>query len=122
VRATEKHDCAIPMIVKKIQAASLQDTDRAQVVLATAHKAKGLEWQNVVLANDFAELAAPEATPRGAGVDTEEVNILYVAATRARRVLELNEGLERLFGDLKPSERRTGATRTRADWAQAASQ
>jgi len=45
------------------------------------HKAKGLEWPIVKLANDF---SYPEI---GENIEAEEVNILYVAATRALNTL-----------------------------------
>jgi hypothetical protein len=48
----------------------------ADVVLATAHKAKGCEWGSVRLADDF---FAPDERP----YPREEANLLYVAVTRA---------------------------------------
>jgi superfamily I DNA/RNA helicase len=49
-------------------------------VFSTVHKAKGLEWDVVVVGDDFPD-------PEKAG--PEEVNLRYVAATRAKRVLDL---------------------------------
>lgn len=54
----------------------------ADVVVSTAHKAKGREWDVVRLAPDFQEPGD------GDGVDGEW-RLLYVAATRARRVLDV---------------------------------
>lgn len=53
----------------------------------TAHKAKGREEEQVILANDF-----PTNYRKGewVGLSTPEENLAYVAATRAKRVLELN--------------------------------
>jgi superfamily I DNA/RNA helicase len=71
----------------------------ADRVLSTAHKAKGLEWERVRLADDFPgleELGAadregvPLLTPEGRD---QELHLLYVAATRARRGLEPNEAV-----------------------------
>jgi superfamily I DNA/RNA helicase len=70
----------------------------AERVLATAHKAKGLEWARVRLGADFlglGELHAaadrdggmPQLTPEERD---QELHLLYVAATRARRQLEPN--------------------------------
>ena len=55
----------------------------ADVIVSTAHKAKGREWPRVRLAGDFAE-----PLDRGAGADGE-LRLLYVSATRAREVLDL---------------------------------
>lgn len=49
------------------------------VVITTAHKSKGLEWDRVKLANDFPD------NPVG-----EEANLLYVALTRAKRLLDIS--------------------------------
>jgi superfamily I DNA/RNA helicase len=51
---------------------------RADVVVSTAHKAKGREWDYVVLGSDF----NPNRT------DDEELRLLYVAATRAKLHLD----------------------------------
>jgi superfamily I DNA/RNA helicase len=53
--------------------------DRADVVVSTAHKAKGREWDTVQLASDFPDLAACEP---------EDWRLLYVSITRARDVID----------------------------------
>ena len=61
----------------------LDQSSRAKtgvVVVTTAHKSKGLEWDRVKLANDFPE------NPEG-----EEANLLYVALTRAKRLLDISD-------------------------------
>lgn len=55
------------------------------VTLSTVHKAKGLEWDQVKIHSDFSELSAD--TPQ------EEINLLYVAVTRAIHRLQLNKNL-----------------------------
>eukprot|EP00928_Gymnodinium_smaydae_P038876 TRINITY_DN26700_c0_g1_i2.p1 TRINITY_DN26700_c0_g1~~TRINITY_DN26700_c0_g1_i2.p1 ORF type:complete len:284 (+),score=43.49 TRINITY_DN26700_c0_g1_i2:593-1444(+) len=71
------------------------------VHLATVHKAKGLEWDTVVLAEDF---PAPEDLLQNAGQDNaagpdlgQEVNALYVALTRARKALQLPRPLAQAY-------------------------
>src|SRR3954463_4635038 len=63
----------------------------AERVLATAHKAKGLEWARVRLGTDFPGLDELHAAGRD-GVPCltpeerdQELHLLYVAATRAMR-------------------------------------
>ena len=63
------------------------DPLRASAILATTHKVKGREWDHVMLVEDFikpADLTRLPAPQRDA-----ELNILYVAVTRARRDLYL---------------------------------
>lgn len=54
---------------------------RPDIMVTTAHKSKGLEWDNVILYNDFGydidESGKLDVTP-------EEMNVVYVAATRAK--------------------------------------
>jgi superfamily I DNA/RNA helicase len=61
-----------------------EDPSEADITITTAHKAKGLEWPTVKLANDF-KVATPEYTP-----SDEETNILYVAASRALNTLDIS--------------------------------
>lgn len=70
------------------------DIESADVSLSTAHKAKGLEWDTVIL-GEFFEWGTYETEKRSdPGKYVEELNLLYVAATRARKVLHTNATLE----------------------------
>jgi len=61
-----------------------EDPVEADVTITTAHKAKGLEWPIVRLANDF-KIATEDSMP-----SQEETNILYVAASRALHYLDIS--------------------------------
>jgi hypothetical protein len=65
-----------------------QNPTHANTVYTTAHKAKGREHDQVLLADDF-----PSHYDGGEfiGLAEMEQNLLYVAVTRAQRVLELND-------------------------------
>lgn len=67
---------------------SLVDEPAADVVVSTAHKAKGREWPTVALAGDFPDSYEPP-----------ELRLLYVACTRAER--ELDNRAVGYFGQLK---------------------
>lgn len=56
------------------------------VVISTAHKAKGREWPRVRLAEDFTRWREG----RVVRPEPEELRLLYVAATRAQRVLDID--------------------------------
>ena len=62
---------------------------QAEVILTTVHKAKGLEFPQVRMVEDFSRLKIDE-TGKVAGPQ-EEFNVLYVAATRSSQVLETND-------------------------------
>lgn len=62
-----------------------------KVILTTAHKSKGREWDNVLLANDFPSIYNKNG--EYVELSTEELNLLYVAATRAKKLLGANSTL-----------------------------
>ena len=70
--------------------ARLVEEDRADVVISTAHKAKGREWPTVAIASDFAE---PKPQDDGTlKVFADEAMLAYVSVTRAQHQLD-REGL-----------------------------
>lgn len=107
-KLVEKYGHNIPSLIERIEKAALppivpgdagpiSEKDK-RIILTTGHKSKGLEFENVKLAGDFMPLIDDEgklfdvakATPS----DIEDVNIQYVAATRAMKNLHLSESLE----------------------------
>ncbi len=76
----------IPALDNAITAASLWSRDG--VVVSTAHKAKGLEWDTVRIADDFAVILARAAISGDKDQLAEEKRLAYVAVTRARRRLD----------------------------------
>ncbi|GGL08154.1 UvrD-helicase domain-containing protein [Planomonospora parontospora] len=72
----------------------LTDERDAEVVVSTAHKAKGREWTRVRIGGDFRggepEVSEGEDGERRQGrVDDAEARLAYVAVTRARHRLDL---------------------------------
>jgi UvrD-like helicase C-terminal domain len=96
VRVVAQYGRALPGLVADLRRRAAAQPEAADRVLATAHKAKGLEWPEVRLADDFPTLAELDAAdPDGVPWLTpeerdQELHLLYVAATRARRRLEPN--------------------------------
>jgi hypothetical protein len=72
------------------------EENAADYVISTVHRAKGLEWKRVKVANDF-RLRGADGNPMP---DEDELRLLYVAVTRAQHVLDisgLRDELPRLF-------------------------
>lgn len=79
-----------------VQQENTEKEENADRILVTAHRAKGLEFDNVVLENDFftfEEVDRPMGFPL---VETgpQEVNLLYVAMTRAKNSLYTNKMIQ----------------------------
>jgi superfamily I DNA/RNA helicase len=65
--------------------------DTAKIILTTAHGCKGLEYDNVMLSDDF--YSAINAFGSGKPIQEEELYLLYVAVTRPRKTLILPDEL-----------------------------
>jgi len=87
----QKYGHDVPALVAQVCAAHTREPDQAQVFLSTAHKAKGREFEQVELSDGFIDLNNPRKDERGQPLpfDPQEVNLLYVAVTRAQRALQL---------------------------------
>ncbi|AUR89066.1 P-loop containing nucleoside triphosphate hydrolase [Vibrio phage 1.121.O._10N.286.46.C4] len=72
-----------------------RNEENAHITLTTAHKAKGLEWNQVVLAEDFPSNYNHKG--KWVGLDEQERNLLYVASTRAMLNLQVNPTVKELL-------------------------
>jgi superfamily I DNA/RNA helicase len=70
--------------------ANYKRVDDPDVELISGHKSKGLEFDHVVLADDF-EFHEIEDDGSWKGFSGQEQNLLYVAATRAKKSLKIND-------------------------------
>lgn len=73
------------------------DERRAQLVVSTAHRSKGREWDRLRIANDFRPPAVDLDANTIAPIDPAEAMLAYVAVTRARTALD-PQGLDWLSG------------------------
>ncbi|WFD08225.1 DNA helicase [Malassezia vespertilionis] len=84
--------------VRQLEQCFSASEDAADVVMTTVHQAKGLEWDTVVVANDFSpvwEACAPTLQPQVATfLAQDELNHMYVALTRARHTLVIPHGVQ----------------------------
>lgn len=85
VRLVDKYTPAV--ILQAVEASKSEAA--AELVVSTAHKAKGREWDAVLLDEDFAIFGGPKGQP---DVEREptvaETRLRYVAVTRAKRRLD----------------------------------
>ena len=93
VRRVDQYRAKIPRIARELRQAVANDPDDADVILSTVHKAKGMEWPMVRLADDFPDLMRFDEEEGRWKVRKDERNLLYVAATRAVKTLHGNTAL-----------------------------
>ena len=68
------------------------------ILLITAHKSKGLEWNNVIIGDDF-PIDTILKLPHEKGYNQQEINLFYVACTRAKLNLQLPTEFEQVFNE-----------------------
>ncbi|MEJ6002749.1 3'-5' exonuclease [Paucibacter soli] len=91
----------IPSLVAQIKLEALafekNGRGKAMVELTTGHRSKGLEFEQVIMADDFEDFVTEAGHPKLLDSDEliEEMNLLYVAATRATHALEVNSSVAR---------------------------
>lgn len=81
---------------------SVEEKD-ANIILSTAHKSKGREWDNVRLMDDFVK-SRPEKSDdplereRRDKDSAAELRLFYVAMTRARKAIDIPETVAEMLG------------------------
>jgi F-box protein 18 (helicase) len=98
VEVVKEYGKKIPGYIKKLKECHLDhdDKDKADMIFSTVHRCKGMEYDEVTLADDFIteekliDLADAEGVTNTARL-TEEVNLLYVAITRTKSDLHISE-------------------------------
>jgi superfamily I DNA/RNA helicase len=107
----------LPWMIEMIESNARPDGD---VLFTTAHKSKGLEWDNVKIAEDFYDLAKrhtgytdedkyvlkKHGYKQHVVLQEEEVNLLYVAITRAKKCLVVDENLLEVFSTTKKERKK----------------
>lgn len=82
--------------INKINSLIVHDMKIADIILTTAHKSKGLEFEQVILSNDYNKFFDKNDKIKQ-NIKNEEINILYVALTRAINSLVTNKELENII-------------------------
>lgn len=87
VKIVEEFNTDVPDMVQRMQCETVE-ADQADMVLTTAHRAKGLQWRHVELSDDFPDWMSNQWDP---AERDDEINLAYVAVTRASHALTLTE-------------------------------
>ena len=78
------YDTRLPHLLKGLTSSHVEK-EKAEFIFSTVHKSKGMEYDFVEMIDDFANIN--QLTPE----ENEEVNLIYVAATRTKSSLIINE-------------------------------
>ncbi|SDH76323.1 UvrD-helicase domain-containing protein [Propionivibrio dicarboxylicus] len=100
-QVVKQFKASIPTLVPMVKQA-LVAQDQAHITLSTAHKSKGLEFDQVILGEDFENFVDEEGFVRADEMDDldQEANLVYVAVTRAIKAIELNSSINNVFAAL----------------------
>jgi F-box protein 18 (helicase) len=102
VEVVKKYKNEIPGIINKIKDKHVGDGERdsAEMIFTTVHRCKGMEYDAVLLADDFINEERLSRIKKETGFEkqdknklSEEINLLYVAVTRAKNILYIPEEL-----------------------------
>nr|WP_282562051.1 3'-5' exonuclease [Providencia rettgeri] len=87
----------IPGMISTMRNNEAKSEAEADLIVTTAHTSKGLEWNNVVLNDDFGSVleAIDMKKPKASIID--EMNLIYVAITRAKDYLSINSTIIELM-------------------------
>lgn len=99
----EKFNKRIPELVKRIYERAQKSLLCADFILGTVHKSKGLEFDTVVVTDDFMKVPCARHNLQRVGgfnaanVPDDEWNLLYVAITRAKRTLYITKTISNIL-------------------------
>ncbi len=102
VEIVKEYGNEIPAILKNLKDKHVNDNDKhkAEMIFSTVHRCKGMEYDIVYLANDFITREKLEKITGNRNIGelnttklNEEINLLYVAVTRARHCVYIPEAI-----------------------------
>jgi F-box protein, helicase, 18 len=100
VEIVKEYGNEIPDIIKSIKDKHVanEEKEKADIVFSTVHRCKGMEYDEVELVNDFTNESKVEKAandnndePLKNAKTNEEINLLYVAITRAKNIIHFPE-------------------------------
>lgn len=94
IKIVDTYGEQIPELMDLIRARTVRNLRRATLVLSTAHRAKGMEFERVCLTDDFKDLHDPKMSEEDR---EQEANLLYVAITRATHHLQIPPSISHMI-------------------------
>ncbi|XP_040401634.1 F-box DNA helicase 1 isoform X1 [Cygnus olor] len=99
IAIVEKYKERMPELVRKIESSHVSREALADYIIGTVHQAKGLEFDTVLVADDFVSMLSAVRHDRIPNsligmYPEDEWNLLYVAVTRAKKCLLMSKTLK----------------------------
>jgi len=99
VQVVKEFGNKLPSLINELKSNHTTAKEEADMIFSTVHRCKGMEYDEVTLLNDFineeklkkyiAQYGGDKITAQEKNRLAEEINILYVAATRAKSKLKI---------------------------------
>ncbi len=98
VEVVKKYEDKLPLYIKSIKEHHVANDDKhnADMIFSTVHRCKGMEYDEVTLTNDFITEDKIKERIEEIGIKnlniarlSEEINLLYVAVTRTKNILNI---------------------------------
>lgn len=88
IKLVKEYGSKLHQTLQDVKNHCVDNIEDATITFTTCHKAKGLEWDKVTLADDFIpndSYDSDDSEKTENKLSDEEVNVLYVAVTRAKK-------------------------------------
>ncbi|PHM72413.1 3'-5' exonuclease [Xenorhabdus sp. KJ12.1] len=89
----------IPGVIATMRNNEAKFESEADLIVTTAHTSKGLEWNNVILNDDFVSILEAIDSKKPKSIVIDEMNLIYVAITRAKDRLSINSSIMELIDE-----------------------
>ncbi|KAM3587649.1 uncharacterized protein V6R79_010981 [Siganus canaliculatus] len=99
----EKYRDRIPELVSRLESCFESEFSKADFIVGTVHKAKGLEFETVIVLDDFAKVPCSRHNLdlnikfSFRAIHSDEWNLLYVAVTRAKTTLLITKTVRHIL-------------------------
>lgn len=87
----------IPGMIATMRSNEARAEHEADLIVTTAHTSKGLEWDNVILNDDYPSILEAIEMKKPKETIIDEMNLLYVAITRAKDRVNANSAILELM-------------------------
>ncbi|XP_062381691.1 F-box DNA helicase 1-like [Sardina pilchardus] len=107
IGVVDKYGERIPGLLERIRGRHQTRLNLAEFILGSMHKAKGLEFDTVVITDDFKALQALPAQEHGGNqsiIEDDDWNLIYMAVTRAKRTVFMPRTITNILANARAGE------------------